>query len=471
MEPTELTEIARIVGGRLEGEDAGVRATGAKIDSRAVEPGDLFFALPGKHAHGADFAGAAVRNGAAAVVAAHDDGLALRDLPDARRLRVADPAAALQDLARAYRRTLAMPVVAVTGSCGKTSTREMIHAVLTAHLGPGIRSRASYNNHLGVPLTLLEAERRHAFAVVEMGANGPGEIRALSRLAAPRVGVITNVRKAHLEGFQDLFGVARAKGEIFEELPPDGLAVFNPAEFGLSTLAVRRETARLTFGAGRGCSARIEAVETAPGGIAVTINGTAFEVPVLGKRLAWNVAAAAAVGIAFGMDLPEAAEALRDFRSLPGRLHRTQAGPVTLIDDAYNANPASMKAALDALPATGIAGRRVLVLGDMLELGRSSLSCHMELGREASKTGADLVVTVGRYVSATAGALLSRGCPPSRIRHFEDTGSAALEIPGLLREGDVVLLKASRALRFEKIREAIESRFTAPAEMEACLSA
>jgi UDP-N-acetylmuramoyl-tripeptide--D-alanyl-D-alanine ligase len=464
MESIPLARIARAFGASFEGKGPGPAVTGASIDSRQVKRGDLFFALPGNRTDGTRFVSDALRSGASGAVVAREATLEGRSGPRERILRVDHPARALWELAALHRKTLDLPVVAVTGSCGKTTTRELLHALLAPTLGSGVRSKKSFNNALGVPLTLLEVARRHAFAVVEMGANHPGEIRDLADLARPHVGVITNVRSAHLEGFTDLYGVARAKGELFESLGPRGLAVYNPAELGLDALVRRERLASLTFGAGPRCAVRIEsAVETAEG-LSVRINGVPFRLPLVGIRMAWNVAAAAAVGVALGVSLEEASEALRRFQGVPGRLSSRRLEGLTLIDDAYNANPASMRAALETLRARATAKRRVLVLGDMLELGKASLHCHLELGRQAAAVAPDLTIPVGRRISATVGAMVARGVPSATIHPFENAEAACEAVPALLREGDVVLLKASRALRFERIREAIESRFPSGAK-------
>ncbi|MHC5036657.1 MAG: UDP-N-acetylmuramoyl-tripeptide--D-alanyl-D-alanine ligase [Planctomycetota bacterium] len=418
-----LGEIAAAVRGRTEGEGSGIRVSGAAIDSRRVKSGDLFFALPGTRTDGSRFVQDALDRGAAAAVVTFAANLDGQSVPPDRILRVADPARALWDLALWVRKSLNLPVVGITGSCGKTTTRELIHALLTAHLGPGHRSHASYNNHLGVPLTLLEIEKRHAFAVVEIGANRSGEIRALARLARPSVGVITNIRSAHLEGFRDLFGVAREKGELFKALPPHGLAVFNPAELGLATIVRRAGTACLTFGAGPKCTVRLERAEETPEGLSLRINGVEVRMALQGVRLAWNVLAALAVGVAFGIDPAEGAKALRDFRAPEGRLTQKRFSGVTILDDAYNANPASMKAALEAIRSRPAGNRRILILGDMLELGKSALPAHVDLGRHMAAVEPDLTISVGSLVPAAVGSMIARGIPPSRILQFEDTAS------------------------------------------------
>jgi UDP-N-acetylmuramoyl-tripeptide--D-alanyl-D-alanine ligase len=215
----------------------------------------------------------------------------------------------------------------------------------------------------------------------------------------------------------------------------------------------------MTFGAGEGCLIRIESVRETPSGLRIRLLGTELMVPIRGTRLAWNVAAASAVAVAFGMSLPHIASVLLDFRPPEGRLRREKLGPLTILDDAYNANPSSMRAALETLRSQTGRSRRVLVIGDMLELGKASLKAHTEIGRFAALSGPDLAVAVGRHISATIGAMIARGFPAARIHHFEDSDAAAMRVPDLLREGDVVLLKASRGLRFEKIRSAIADRF------------
>ncbi|MCU0723949.1 MAG: UDP-N-acetylmuramoyl-tripeptide--D-alanyl-D-alanine ligase, partial [Planctomycetes bacterium] len=393
MEPAKLREIVSAVKADPRGIDGEAVAAGVSIDTRTLLPGDVFFALSGNRADGSRYVAEAFRRGAAAAVVDAGADLSGQDLPAARVLRVADAARALWDWADRYRSGFDLPVVAVTGSCGKTTTRELLHAILSPGLGEGHRSRASHNNAIGVPLTLLGIGRRHAFAVAELGANHLGEIRPLARLVRPRVGVITNVRSVHLEGFGDLFGVARTKGELFEELPRDGVAVFNPAELGLSLIARRCALASVTFGARPGVHVRLESAEEGPGGIAARINGVRFEVPLMSRRLAWNVCAAAAAGLAFGIDLPRASEALRGFEAPSDRLSRRVLGGLLMLYDAYNANLSSMRAALEAVRAQAQGRRKVLVLGDMLELGNASRGVHEALGRAAAGVEPDLTVS------------------------------------------------------------------------------
>ena len=434
--------------------------TGASIDSRAVSPGDLFFALPGGrtdgHAHAAD----ALGRGAAAVVAARDTG-------DRPALLVPDPAAALARLGAWNRGRFAGPVVAVGGSHGKTTCRELLAAALH-DLGPGVRSRANFNNHLGVPLTLCEIASHHLSAVVEMGASRPGDLTALCELARPTIGVLTGVGTAHVGTFGGLATLRAAKAELLSSLhsahaPPqaDGsavaTAVLNGDDPGARALARTAGVRCLLAGTTDGCDVRVRPLPAPPGFLRFGRGGAEFLLRGFAPHLIPLAACAVAVAGELGLSDEAIRSGLARFRPLPGRGAVTTAGGVTLIDDTYNAPPEGFFAAVDLLagrPPTDPHGRRWLVAGGMRELGDAADRLHAELGRRIREASPDRVLFVGATGARTADAAR---LPPTVARRVPDADAASAILLAELRSGDVVLAKGCRADGLERIVATVSS--------------
>jgi UDP-N-acetylmuramoyl-tripeptide--D-alanyl-D-alanine ligase len=442
---------------------------GVSTDSRTVGKGDLFFALRGDSFDGHQFVSRAVGRGAVAAVVEADR---MGDIPPWCRERVfvvENSRRALARLAARYRATLNATVVGVTGSCGKTTTKDLISAVLSARMR-GTASKRSFNNDIGVPLSLFDVEEHHEFAVIEIGANAPGEIADLAAVAAPRVGVITCIRPVHLEGFGSMQGVVRAKSELVDTLPRDGVFVFNPEEQGMVSAASRYEGGIMTFGTWPSATLKLEGASCGQTSLCVNVRGHEIRVPLIGRHNVMNVLAALSVGLLLGISLEEMARALRNFVGPQGRMMRRDLGDVTVIDDAYNANPASVLSAIRTFAGMETPGRKILVLGDMMELGPRSVDFHIFVGRAAAEMKPDLTVSVGPLSGATAGAMVARGIPADRILHFEKTQEAAGILASLVRKGDMILLKASRRMRFEKIREAVENIWSASRRLQSVLA-
>lgn len=419
----------------------------------------LFVALPGSVADGHDYIPAAVQGGAAAVLvqaARMDEALrAARGIPV---LAVGDPLEGLQALAAAWRERVAPRVVAVTGTSGKTGTRELVAAVL----GRVFRVHATQgnlNNHIGVPLTILAMPQDAQVLVLEMGASGRKEISALCRIARPQVGVITNIGPGHLESFGSLRAVAAAKAELVESLGPDGTAVLPADDEFIDLLRERTQAAVVTFGFHPQADLSIDRVEPRPGGgYTCSIGGTPMEVRRCGRHLLLNAAAAAAVGRVLDVPAGEAAAAIAAVPALEGRGAVFDIDGITIIDESYNSNPASLRAAVDAFMEMDIRGRRWLVLGDMLELGPDGADLHAELGVYCGRAGIDGLITLGTAaVELSRTAALQRKAPEA-ISHFIDPLSLAAYLDGLLTAGDGVLVKGSRGMRMEKVIEEIERR-------------
>ena len=444
-----------------------VRATGASVvrtgraecfmriatDTRALGGGDLFVALRGEHHDAHEFVADAVRAGAAGVVVAR--AVELPATADAVVLRVPDTLRALQDLAGDLRRRVAPRVLAITGSNGKTTTKEMLAAILAAAAGPArvLKTLGNLNNLIGVPLTLLRLGGDETFAVIEMGMNAPGEIRRLTEIADPDVGVITNVGPAHLEGLGSIEGVARAKGELFATLRRDAVAVANADDPRVTALADAFPGRVVRFGAGGDvavddvrCDARgAAAFRLRVGGRTADV---ALQIP--GRHNVSNALAAAAAAFAVGVDVDAMRAGLAAAVPVGSRMRVvTLPSGVTVVDDSYNANPASMAAALRSL-AEAPAGRRIAVLGDMLELGAASADQHRAVGALAGALGLAALHLYGDFArDAAAGA--ATGMPAAAIHVHATHAALADALAPALRSGDWVLVKGSRGQRMEEV--------------------
>jgi UDP-N-acetylmuramoyl-tripeptide--D-alanyl-D-alanine ligase len=433
--------------------DHGVALGRVRIDSREIEPGDVFWALPGRNVQGSDFAADAYRRGASGVVTQS----AAVSPPRGRwALAVENAQRALWQVAAEHRRRFNGRMIAVTGSVGKTTTREMIHAVLAPHQR-GTASQRNYNNHLGVPLSLLSCSPRHSYAVIEVAASACGEIAELAALAQPRIGVITRIGEAHLGGFGGREQLARSKGELLAALPGDGLAVLNGDDPVLRRMERGLKTDVVWFGKQSDCDIVATDVYSGNGRLRLTIEQTRFEVPVWGRHHLTSVLAAAAVGRAFGHSLDDLAEALVEFQAPPMRCQVIDVHGAKVINDCYNASPTSMRAALDLLREFDTSGQRIVVCGDMRELGSEEAQWHRELGTEiVTRCGADLLVACGQRSEEVVAAARRSGMPGERTFACQDALDAVPRLNEWMREGDVVLVKGSRASALERLIEAIE---------------
>ncbi len=440
-------------------------ATGACIDTRALKPGDLFFALPGEHTDGHRFLETARLAGAAAAVVRRGSPIPPLGGP-LPLLVVEDPRAALGRLASFVRGRLTATVIGITGSNGKTTTKDLVGAA-AATLGPTVRSERSYNNDLGVPLTILRADGGTRTLVVEIGTSRPGEVAALAAIARPHVGIVTNVGEAHLGHFGSLRAIAEEKAALLAALPEDGAAIVNAEDPFAPLLASRARCRVCTFGRwnpGEGESPDVWATRAGrrrPRGTTFWLYGKMpFGLALEGLHNVSNALAALAAGMLLGGDPGRLRDALRAVRNPRMRLSRESVGGVTLIDDSYNANPASVEAALEELSATVTDGRRVFVFGDMRELGDAAEQQHRRIGRRAAAC-ADFVWAVGEQARHAVAAALDAGLPRDRVL-CSPSVEFALEGPAFLPSpGDVVLLKGSRAAELDRLASALRSRLAA----------
>lgn len=454
--------VARAVGGRIEGAGSGAGIRRVVIDSREAAEGDLFVALPGARTDGARFVADAFRAGAAAAVVGPDAPPLAPEFAGRALIRTPDPARALGDLAAWHRRNLSATVVGITGSNGKSSTREMAAQVLGT-LGPVVQSAKSYNNEIGLPLTILRADSATRFLVVEMGTSGPGEIARLAEIARPDVGIVTNVGAAHLEGLGSEDLVAREKAALVRALPPGGFAVLNADDARVAAMAAETVAHVVTASLGDwhatvwGCDAR-----RTPRGVEWWLYGKGrMFLPVPGLHNARNAVLAAAAGLLQGATAEAMRAAFRDVRLPAMRLQRMAVRGATLVLDCYNANPASVEAAVEELSSRGAKGRRVLVLGDMLELGPQSGDYHYAAGRFAAPR-VDALWCVGPESRLAYEAALDAGMDSSRALWFQSVEAAAESEALALRRGDVALLKASRGVRLERLADPLRRRIAQP---------
>lgn len=448
-----LARIAAVTQGRILG---GARAAeqvvnGLTTDTRAIAQGQLFVALAGERFDAHDFLAAAVQAGAAGLLVSDEQRLPA-GVP---AVLVADTRLALGQLAAAWRAQFTLPLIAVTGSNGKTTTKEMIASILeTAYPGAVLATRGNFNNDIGLPLTLLGLHAGHRAAVVEMGMNQPGEIAYLTQLARPTVALVNNAQRAHLQGMGDLAEIAREKGSIFTGLAAAGVAVFNADDAQSAVWQAQVDAAGqrpLRFAVNQPAEVRgtltqqgldfLLALQT-PAGEAQLV------LPVPGRHNAVNALAATAACLAAGIALPQVVAGLQSFRGVKGRLQRRQGQQgAQILDDTYNANPDSVRAGIDVLAST--IGKKILVLGDMGEIGEGSHQCHDEIGGYAKSQGVDRLYALGE---ASAQAVRNFG---EGGRHFCTIDKLIAAVQKELAADTTVLVKGSRFMRMERVADAL----------------
>lgn len=435
--------IRDITGGETQGELLLQEITDITTDSRAVTPGCLFAAIPGARVDGHDFIPMAAEKGASCVLCNH---FVNADVP---QIKVADTQAALGSIAAFYRSQFDLPIFGVTGSVGKTTAKEMIGAVLAQGLST-LKTRGNFNNELGVPLTLFRLREEHEAAVIEMGISGFGEMTRLADMVRPEIAVFTLIGDAHLEFLGDRAGVLRAKSEIITAMPEDGLVIANGDDPLLKAHNFGRET--WLFGLGEDCALRAVEIENdGLGGTQCVIEGMGRRIPVkisaLGEHMVYAALMGAAAGIAMNLDDEQIRLGIGSYAPVGGRSRVVKTDSITILDDSYNANPTSMKNALDNLKT--LPGRHVAILGDMRELGENAPAMHRELGQYAARSGAAVLACGGlaKHIAAGAG---------EGTHWFESTPELIKALPALIRPGDTVLVKASLAMDFKSVTAALE---------------
>lgn len=441
-----LKTIAKALSAQYSGADC--EFTGVSIDSRTLVAGDVFLALAGEQFDGHDFIGQAIENGASALIA---ERAIEADLP---QLIVDNSRKTLGDIAKLHRQQFSLPCVAVTGSCGKTTTKTMIAAIL-ARRGNTLATEGTLNNDIGVPLTLLRLSAEHQLAVIEMGANHHQEIAYLTRLVSPTHAVITNAAAVHLQGFGDIDGVATAKGEIFQGLAPDGVAILNAddAHFTYWRDCLDQQQV-ISFGLAPDAAVRAEKIEMQPSACAkfqlVTPLGECpIELPLLGYYNIYNALAASAVAVSLRVPLLDIQFALQHMQAVNKRMNEyVGLHGSRVLDDSYNANPHSVRAAIDLLAQ--YSGKKVLVLGDMLELGAEEQQYHREIGDFAKHKGVDAVYAVGELTPATVAAF------GRNAMHFQHRDELHRALADIAKNNMTFLIKGSKAMCMWEFSQALQ---------------
>jgi UDP-N-acetylmuramoyl-tripeptide--D-alanyl-D-alanine ligase len=462
-------EILLVIRGTQVSGNGQTILSGISTDSRTLKPGEFFCALQGDNYDGHDFLLGAMEQGAAGVLVQksfHGTG-ALVESAGKRGLEpiviaVEDTLKALGDLASWWRHQHPVRVVAITGSAGKSTTKEMAAAVLEQNHNI-LKNPGNFNNLIGLPLTLLGLEAGQDIAVLEMGMNRPGEIARLTEIADPDVGVITNVGAAHIEGVGDLNGVARAKTELVERMRSGGQVILNGEDDLLMKTASLYRKDFLTFGFGRDHDVRATSVQSmGPEGLSFQLNYQNESLPVRLRvpmlRNVMNALAAAAVGFSLGQSAGQIAQGLYRFAGIKGRFTVLNLpGGITLVDDTYNANPSSLKAALEsARLLAGRDGRMIVGLGEMLELGKEASKAHLDAGRQVAEAGAYALVAMGGRAGEMIRGAVAAGILAPQAREVSTHGEMTEEIRGRIRPGDVILLKGSRRMHLERVVDGLK---------------
>ena len=460
-----VEEVLKATGGKLLQGKEGTFFRGIATDSRTVAEGELFIALKGVRFDGHHYALETLEKMAGGVMIEEEK---VRDIRwNGYRSRVViavkDTLRALGDLARDRRRKYKTPVVALTGSNGKTTTKEMISACLETAF-PVLKTRGNFNNLIGLPLTLLNLTEEERVVILEMGMNVPGEIRRLTEIAEPDVGLITNIQKVHLEGMESLERLKEEKGELFRRMKKNGTIIVNRDDPRVIDLASEFSGQRITFGIENPADVtakeiRLRAAEGTSFTLRIEREEIEITLPLLGRHFVPDALAAVAVASLFGIEMKKAKEALEGFQPSPMRMEIVYLeGGKTLINDAYNANPGSMDLALETLTEMKGKGRAIAVLGDMLELGSHTEEAHQQVGQKAEELSIDLLLTLGEQAPVVAGSAIRHGLPPEKAKVVESHREAISILKEIMREGDWVLVKGSRRMAMEKIVEGLTER-------------
>ncbi|HTA72015.1 MAG TPA: UDP-N-acetylmuramoyl-tripeptide--D-alanyl-D-alanine ligase [Bryobacteraceae bacterium] len=451
-----VQEIGAVIGIRAEfgaRTPIDARITGWSVDSRTVAPGDLFFALRGPNHDGNAYVADALRKGAIAAIVDENADARENDPP---RLVVPDSLVALQKIAAWARNQWNGEVVGVTGSAGKTSTKDVIAEMLCVKMPAG-KTIGNFNNHVGVPLSILRLPAKARVAVLEIGMNHAGEIRELSAIARPRIGVVTNVGHAHMEAFDSIEGVAAAKRELIEALPGDGVAVLNADDPLVTKFRKVHPGRTITFGLNEGADFRGQQVELTTEGVRFQVNGVRFESPLLGRHSILNLLAGIAVASLYDIRPEQLRDVIEKLSAGSMRGQRFIHNDILILNDCYNSNPDAARAMIDVLRETP-AKRRIAVLGEMLELGRWAESLHRDVGRYVANCGIDVLVGIRGEARHLVDAAKEAGQAVDAAFFSPDTTAAGDRLRQIARAGDVILFKGSRGTHVEQALERFLAR-------------
>lgn len=454
----KIEEILKATGGKLALTGSVSEISTVSIDTRTIVRGDLFVAIRGQHFNGHDFINDAVKNGAAGVV--FEKGC--YKPKNILAIEVEDSIRALGDIASLWRSKLSLVVIAVTGSNGKSTTKEMIAAALKDNRKV-VRTEGNFNNLIGLPLQVMRASNEFDVALFEMGMNAAREIARLTEIAKPDIGLITNVNPAHLEKLHTVENVAKAKGELFETMKKDGTVIVNAEDPWCVKLGQQYPGRKITFGMQNDCDVQFgrmvsEGLDDADLRFYAKGREFAIHLPVPGVHNAMNAMAAVAVGMALGISIPMMLTGLEHFTAMKMRMERVQLlNGVQLVNDCYNANPSSMQVAIRMVGAAKKAGRFIAVLGDMLELGDVSKEKHYELGKFSSEGKVSKLFITGEYANETARGAFAGGMKKTDVKVFKTNDELKKALLEEIKTGDVVLIKGSRGMKMEVVSEFLKN--------------
>ncbi|MDC0273565.1 MAG: UDP-N-acetylmuramoyl-tripeptide--D-alanyl-D-alanine ligase [Planctomycetaceae bacterium] len=442
-----LEQLISAINGRKypQGEFSTATFESVQLDSRNCRPGDLFWAVRGENQDGHNFIADAIKRGAVAAVVSQP---LHKPFP---QIVVEDTHSALGQFANWHRSQQSGMVIGVTGSVGKTTTRHMIHTVLSGRYR-GVQSLKNFNNQFGVPLSLLSMSTDDEFAVIEIAASAPGEVAALGKITEHEVAVITSIAEAHLAGFGSLERVLDSKCELIDTLSESGFAILNGDDPRLLEYSERLDKPFYLCGYGPQNHFQIESVEMSPTGMTFEINGQEFQIPVLGRHFLNAAAISVAIATEFGLEVEEIQSGLSEFQPISGRCAPLQIGTWTVIDDTYNASPRSMHAACRVLAEWPDSGpEKILVAGDMLELGQSAVQHHRHLGHTIADSSIDFLIAHGEFSECIASAAVQAGMPAHRVAVCDSFETVEIVMDCWLKPKDVVLVKGSRAMKMERV--------------------
>ena len=458
-----VEEILKATSGRLVYGATSALVSGVSIDSRTIKEGQIFVAIKGDNFDGHDFIGDAIKKGASGIVVEEAHPLS-KELNYAPLIIVPDTLSALQEMARFYRDKFIIPVIGVTGSNGKTTTKEMIWHILS-HKFSVLKTEGNLNNHIGVPLTLFRLTPSHNMAVIEMGISNRGELTKLCQIAGPTSAVITNIGPTHLEKLKRIENVAEAKGEILHFIKPDGVCILNRDDTFFDIFKTKAQGRIVTFGISSESDVHPKSADTSPNGkpmdrILFTLVCPSGEVDIsmqaAGLHNLYNALCAAAAAYSVGASLEDIKYGLDMFTPLKMRSALENVGGIYIINDTYNANPASMVAAIDTLKGIKEGNQKFVVLGDMLELGENTATAHRDLGIYIAGAGLDGVIAVGGFADNVADGAIGAGMDEDKVLTCRDYIQTLEKIKQWLHKGDILLVKGSRGMRMERIVEGLK---------------
>ena len=450
----KVSELVKITNGRLVSGTQAPLVTGITTDSRRVKRGELFVALKGEKFDGHDFVSNAFQKGAVAAVIQQEK-LKEFEMVDYPLIVVENTLQALGSIAESHRRQFSLPIIGITGSNGKTTTKDIVSSVLQQKYKL-IKTKDNYNNEIGVPLTLLQITEDTQVAVVEMAMRGLGQIKYLCEIASPNVGIITNIGPVHYELLGSMENIAKAKGELVDALPDHGLAILNGEDIRCRRIAAGFSGKAITYGFSNAHDVWAEKIRQENFSTSFELHSKEAQVdvnlPLPGEHNVLNALAAAAAGIHLGLDLREVACGLNSVQISTMRLEVT-AGPgkSTIINDSYNANPVSVKASLTILHNMSKGRKKIAVLGDMLELGELTIAGHQEVGKAVAQYEFDFLITVGSLAAEIAREAVRTGMLQETVYHFEEIEAAARKLSQILTRDALVLIKGSRSMKMEEI--------------------